>query len=301
MGQGFQVGCSIVVSYRKSARVVSFVRKGLSWAEAEQFMQGKKRRSVWKDLKHSPHAKKLSGSSKSKCQVEAERFRLDDQFKALPGSARPSQSVKSFGNSLISLASGPPEGSQRVREWPSAFDEAVWRMEEQGWKMLESWQPEFVWKSLPESSYWTRIGRLSLCRMSANVRRTWFRPGASLSFGVMDIPAGWIACAEGLPEASWGRMADAQCSTCTFSRHEHRSAEEKGFQMARYLTAFGVFRRPPWKRAILQTNSPCTGPARTWLSLKTLALAFNTLFVSKVFLWKRGSWSKNIGFVQSTV
>ena len=30
-----------------------------------------------------------------------------------------------------------------------------------------------------------------------------------------------------------------------------------------YLTAFGVFRRPPWKRAILQTNSPCTGPART--------------------------------------
>ena len=94
MGQGFQVGCSIVVSYRKSARVVSFVRKGLSWAEAEQFMQGKKRRSVWKDLKHSPHAKKLSGSSKSKCQVEAERFRLDDQFKALPGSARPSQSVK---------------------------------------------------------------------------------------------------------------------------------------------------------------------------------------------------------------
>ena len=25
------------------------------------------------------------------------------------------------------------------------------------------------------------------------------------------------------------------------------------------LTAFGVFRRPPWKRAILQTNSPCTG------------------------------------------
>ena len=40
-----------------------------------------------------------------------------------------------------------------------------------------------------------------------------------------------------------------------------------------YLTAFGVFRRPPWKGAILQAaSSPCRSPARTWLVLKTLFL-----------------------------
>ena len=41
----------------------------------------------------------------------------------------------------------------------------------------------------------------------------------------------------------------------------HLKSRPKRYPNAIYLTAFGVFRRPPWKRAILQTNSPCTGPA----------------------------------------
>ena len=61
-----------------------------------------------------------------------------------------------------------------------------------------------------------------------------------------------------------------------------------------YLTAFGVFRRPPWKRAILQTNSPCTGPARTWLSLKPWLLRLTHFLCQKCFCGKEGLEAKTL-------
>ena len=61
-----------------------------------------------------------------------------------------------------------------------------------------------------------------------------------------------------------------------------------------YLTAFGVFGRPPWKRAILQTNSPCTGPARTWLSLKPWLMRLTHFLCKKCFCGKEDLEAKTM-------
>ena len=61
-----------------------------------------------------------------------------------------------------------------------------------------------------------------------------------------------------------------------------------------YLNAFGVFRRPPWKMAILQTNSPCTGPARTWLSLKPWLLRLTHFVCQKCFCGKESLEAKTL-------
>ena len=78
------------------------------------------------------------------------------------------------------------------------------------------------------------------------------------------------------------------------SNSNHLNSKFIVFLYLTYLTAFGVFRRPPWKRAILQTNSPCTGPARTWLSLKPWLLRLTHFLCQKCFCGKEGLEAKTL-------
>ena len=94
-----------------------------------------------------------------------------------------------------------------------------WSSAKNGRTRLESWQPEFVRKSLPESSYWSRIGRLSLCRMSANARRTWFKARNKFELWSHEHFCRMNCVCRRITRGKL-RQADAQCSKCTCTRHQ---------------------------------------------------------------------------------
>ena len=58
------------------------------------------------------------------------------------------------------------------------------------------------------------------------------------------------------------------------------------------IYVFNRLRRVPpatMEKGYPANQQPLHWPSKNMAFVKTLALAFNTLFVSKVFLWKRGS------------
>ena len=65
---------------------------------------------------------------------------------------------------------------------------------------------------------------------------------------------------------------------------------KKGLKKNRWI--FNRLRRVPpatMEKGYPANQQPLHWPSKNMAFVKTLALAFNTLFVSKVFLWKRGS------------
>ena len=149
-----------------------------------------------------------------------------------PGSARPSQSVKALHNEIqwkryenryeklrliFDLFGLRP--SRKLTASQRMTVSVWWSSAKNGRTRLESWQPEFVWKSLPESSYWSRIGRLSLCRMSANARRTWFKAWNKFELWSHGHFCRMNCVCRRITRGKL-RQADAQCSKCTCTRHQ---------------------------------------------------------------------------------
>lgn len=113
--------------------------------------------------------------------------------------------------SSVQIPQGTPEGSWWVREWATTLIEEVRWLSEQGWATTKSIQHllEVARSHMSIGLKFKIKARLSLCRMSANARRTCFgrwKGGLCEIASVMQVMIGRVTPAKRPAQAGWGRL-----------------------------------------------------------------------------------------------
>ncbi len=141
-------------------------------------------------------------------QAEAERSRLDEQVKAW-------HSPNLFDENIFSANS--TRRSRRLMVSQRMSDTAYWRSAMTCRTRLSSHQINLTFARIHMSiGFKFKIkARLSLCRMSANARRTCFgrwKGGLCELASVMQVMVGWVTPAKRPAQAGWGRLTrDFKC------------------------------------------------------------------------------------------